>query len=78
MEFTTATDYDMKTLTAMAKALRKTVRKRKSRRAHIFGWIVVLLGTLLLLPPAGSSFSHQRKDAPYSGGRSRHPLNLYL
>ena len=45
MEFTTATDYDMKTLTAMAKALRKTVRKRKSRRAHIFGWIVVLLGT---------------------------------
>ena len=57
MEFTTATDYDMKTLTAMAKALRKTVRKRKSRRAHIFGWIVVLLGTLLLLPPAGSSFS---------------------
>ena len=70
MEFTTATDYDMKTLTAMAKALRKTVRKRKSRRAHIFGWIVVLLGTLLLF--------HQRKDAPYSGGRSRHPLNLYL
>ena len=57
MEFTTATDYDMKTLTAMAKALRKTVRKKKSRRAHIFGWIVVLLGTLLLLPQAGSSFS---------------------
>ena len=61
MEFTTATDYDMKTLTAMAKALRKTVRKRKSRRAHIFGWIVVLLGTLLLLPPAGSSFSTSGK-----------------
>ena len=57
MEFTTTTDYDMKTLTAMARALRKTVRKKRSRRAHIFGWIVVLLGTFLLLPPAGSSFS---------------------
>ena len=56
MEFTTTTDYDMKTLTAMARALRKTVRKKRSR-AHIFGWIVVLLGTFLLLPPAGSSFS---------------------
>ena len=49
MEFTTTTDYDMKTLTAMARALRKTVRKKRSRRAHIFGWIVVLLGTFLLL-----------------------------
>ena len=57
MEFTTTTDYDMKTLTARARALRKTVRKKRSRRAHIFGWIVVLLGTFLLLPPAGSSFS---------------------
>ena len=57
MEFTTTTDYDMKTLTAMARALRKTVRKKRSRRAHIFGWIVVLLGNFLLLPPAGSSFS---------------------
>lgn len=46
MEFTTTTDYDMKTLTAMARALRKTVRKKRSRRAHIFGWIVVLLGIL--------------------------------
>ena len=31
MEFTTTTDYDMKTLTAMARALRKTVRKKRSR-----------------------------------------------
>lgn len=57
MEFTTATDYDLKALTAMARALRKTVRKKKSRRAHIFGWVVVLLGTFLLLPEAGGSFS---------------------
>ena len=26
----------------------------------------------------GQLLFHQRKDAPYSGGRSRHPLNLYL
>ena len=32
MEFTTTTDYDMKTLTAMARALRKTVRKKRSHR----------------------------------------------
>ena len=62
MEFTTATDYDMKTLTAMAKALRKTVRKKKSRRAHIFGWIVVLLGTLLLL---------LRRAAPFPSAERR-------
>lgn len=41
----------------MAKALRKTVQKKKSRRAHILGWVVILLGTILLLPPEGSSFS---------------------
>ena len=63
MEFTTTTDYDMKTLTAMARALRKTVRKKRSRRAHIFGWIVVLLGTFLL-----------RRAAPFPlmEGRSLH------
>ena len=30
------TDYNMETLTAMAKGLRKTVRKKRSRRVHIF------------------------------------------
>lgn len=65
MEFTTTTDYDMKTLTAMARALRKTVRKKRSRRTHIFGWIVVLLGTFLLLPPAAAPF-------PLMEGRSLH------
>ena len=33
----------------MAKALRKTVRKKRSRRSHIFGWIVVALSLLLLM-----------------------------
>ena len=34
----------------MAKILRKTVRKKQSRRSHIFGWIVAVLGLLLSLP----------------------------
>lgn len=43
-EFACETDYNIKAFAAMAKALRKTIRKKKSRRAHIFGWIVAVLG----------------------------------
>lgn len=50
MEFTFTTAYDQKAMTAMARALRKTIRKKRSHRAHIFGWIVVVLGLLLTLP----------------------------
>ena len=46
-EFTCETDYDGRTLSAMAKALRKTIRKKQSRRAHIFGWTVAVLGILV-------------------------------
>lgn len=47
MEFRFETKYDQKGLTAMARALRKTIRKKHSRRRHIFGWCVVALGILL-------------------------------
>ena len=50
MEFVFETDYDRKAMTAMAKGLRKTVRKKHSRRSHIFGWIVIGLGLLLSWP----------------------------
>ena len=50
MEFVFETDYDRKAMTAMAKGLRKTVRKKHSRRSHIFGWIVIALGLLLSWP----------------------------
>ena len=49
MEFTFETQYDAKTLALMAKALRKTIRKKHSRRSHIFGWMVTALAVLLLL-----------------------------
>ena len=49
MEFTLNSVYDQTAVTAMARALRKTVRKKHSRRSHVFGWIVVAFSLLLLL-----------------------------
>lgn len=47
MNISCETEYNQKAMTAMAKALRKTVRQKKNRRSHIFGWIVVLLALFL-------------------------------
>ena len=49
MEFTFETQYNAKTMSLMAKALRKTIRKKRSRRSHIFGWIFTILGLLLII-----------------------------
>lgn len=49
MEFTFETNYNQKALTAMARVLRKTIRKKRSRRSHIFGWIIMVLSILLTL-----------------------------
>ena len=49
MVFTFETRYDTKALSVMARALRKTVRKKRSRRSHILGWIVIVFARLLLL-----------------------------
>lgn len=46
----------------MAKAVRKTVRKKRSRRTHIFGWIVPILALLLALP-LGDKASFEARDA---------------
>lgn len=48
MEFRFETKYDQKGLTALARALRKTLRKKHSRRSHIFGWCVAALAILLI------------------------------
>ena len=47
MEFTFETEYIANTMTSMAKVLRKTIRKKRSLRSHIFGWIAAALGLLL-------------------------------
>lgn len=48
--FTFETAYNQKAMTTMARALRKTVRKKHSRRSHIFGWIITVFAVLLVLP----------------------------
>ena len=56
MEFKFETAYNQEAITVMAKALRKTVRKKRSRRSHIFGVIVVMLAILLTLPFGDKEF----------------------
>ena len=46
MEIHVKTVYDQKALTAMARGLRKTVRRKRSRRSHIVGWVLVVLALL--------------------------------
>lgn len=57
MEFTFDTTYDQEALTAMARTLRKTVRKKRSRRSHIFGCIVFVLALILALSASEFTFS---------------------
>lgn len=47
MKFTFETRYHARSMASMARALRKTIRKKRSRRSHIFGWIAAILGLLL-------------------------------
>jgi len=47
MQFTFKTLYNQKSLSVMAKCIRKTVRKKRSKRSHIFGWIVFVSALLL-------------------------------
>lgn len=48
MNFTFETQYDQKSFTVMARVLRKTVRKKKNKRTHVVGWLVILLALLLM------------------------------
>ena len=50
MEYIFTTVYNLKAMTAMARCLRKTLRKKQNIRSHILGWIVVVLGLLLTIP----------------------------
>lgn len=51
MEFHFTTVYDRGCLTAMAKALRKTVRCKHSRRTSVFGWVLVAFVIVVLWLP---------------------------
>lgn len=41
MEFTCHTTYDQKALTAMARAIRKTIQAKASRRVRLYAWIII-------------------------------------
>lgn len=56
MKYTFETLYNQEALTIMAKCLRKTVRKKKSKRSHIFGWIIVILAVILSFGSDAESF----------------------
>lgn len=57
MEFSVHTIYDQKTLTAMAKSLRKTIRKKRSTRYRFFGWCLVALCVILAIPNKYNPFT---------------------
>ncbi len=50
MGFTFKTQYNQKSIAAMAKGIRKTIRKKKSRRSHILGVIIIAIVLLLTAP----------------------------
>ena len=47
MNLSCETQYNQKAMTAMSKALRKTVRKKNSLCTHILGWTVVVFSLFL-------------------------------
>ena len=55
MEFTCHTTYDQKALTAMARAVRKTVRAKRSRMVRIWAWIIIALLAVSLWISGGTS-----------------------
>ena len=57
MQYTFQTDYNQKSLSVMAKCIRKTARAKRSKRSHIFGWIVIALALLLSFSSGDEGFT---------------------
>lgn len=55
MEFTCHTKYDQQALTAMARAVRKTVRAKRSRMVRIWARIIIALLAVSSGSPGGMS-----------------------
>jgi len=49
VKITLETKYDLPAMKALARGLRKTVRRKHSRRSHIMGWVVIVFGVIMLL-----------------------------
>jgi len=63
MHFVIQTTYDRKALTVMARTLRKTLRRKGSRRSAVFGSLVVILAGVLLFAKLGSGAGFDAGDA---------------
>lgn len=50
MEFVFETIYNQKAISTMAEALRKTIRRKRNKRTHILGWLVIILAIFLSIP----------------------------
>jgi len=57
MRFEFETLYDQGATKTMARALRKTIRKQRSKRSHIFGALIIIAALLLTLPRDGEAFA---------------------
>ena len=57
MQFTFQTDYNQRSLSVMAKCIRKTARAKRSKRSHLFGWIVIALALLLSFTSGEEGFT---------------------
>ena len=56
MEFVFKTNYNQKSIVAMAKALRKTIRRKRNKRTHILGWLVILFAIFISFPSKNEIF----------------------
>ena len=56
MEFIIETIYNQESITAMAKTMRKTVRRKRNKRTRIAGWIIIILALLLTIPSKDKEF----------------------
>jgi len=50
MEFIFETKYDPKGISVMAEALRKTIRKKKSKKQRVWAILIIILGVMLSMP----------------------------
>jgi len=56
MEFKCETAYNQEALSIMAKAIRKTARRKRSKRSHVLGVIISVFALLLTLPLGEKEF----------------------
>lgn len=61
MEFVFDTIYNQKALTSMVKGVRKTVRRKRTARSRVFGYIVIAMAILMILSDVKNGFVFDAK-----------------